>query len=183
MWHYMWAHVSFHLTRWFPRDDRTRIRIVLFLFTTALLIPQLVVLLMEETGTRFCEPSLFNLLVASICFTLFTIGFTVLFSTMEPIPWQIKLLFHIFGCASAILGIIQISYVVQGTESCKENVAALYYLSMALAIFSGFSIVFFLLSIPFWIINRLCPEAVLNRRSKVGICYEPVRCCNCIWHV
>lgn len=47
---------------------------MLFLFTTALLIPQLVVLLMEETGTRFCEPSLFNLLVASICFTLFTIG-------------------------------------------------------------------------------------------------------------
>ena len=40
---------------------------------------------------------------------------------MEPIPWQIKLLFHIFGCASAILGIIQISYVVQGTESCVST--------------------------------------------------------------
>eukprot|EP00118_Oscarella_pearsei_P006828 m.31775 g.31775 ORF g.31775 m.31775 type:complete len:202 (+) comp31542_c0_seq4:177-782(+) len=201
MWHYMWAHVSYHLTKWFPRDDRIRIRIVLFLFSCGFLVPQLVILL-DDQATRYCEPSLFSLLVASVCFTLFMIGFTVLFTTMEPIPWQIKLVFHAFGIGSAILGALYLAFIVQGTGTCvipresttlcvsvftiflqKDSTPTLYFLSLTLAVFAGLSIVFFLVAVPFWIINHLLPNAVLDKRSKTGICYEPVRCCNCIWHV
>eukprot|EP00118_Oscarella_pearsei_P006829 m.31778 g.31778 ORF g.31778 m.31778 type:complete len:113 (+) comp31542_c0_seq6:176-514(+) len=111
------------------------------------------------------------------------IGFTVLFTTMEPIPWQIKLVFHAFGIGSAILGALYLAFIVQGTGTCKDSTPTLYFLSLTLAVFAGLSIVFFLVAVPFWIINHLLPNAVLDKRSKTGICYEPVRCCNCIWHV
>lgn len=45
--------------------------------------------------------------------------------------------------------------------------------------FSGF----LLIMLPFWLVNYLWPDSVLNRRERRGICYEPVKCCTCLWHI
>ena len=42
---------------------------------------------------------------------------------------------------------------------------------------------FFMIMIPFWIINRIWRNSVLDYRERTGICYEPVLCCSCMWHI
>jgi len=37
--------------------------------------------------------------------------------------------------------------------------------------------------IPFWIINAVKRDSVLDNRTRQGFCYEPVKCCTCLWHV
>ena len=45
--------------------------------------------------------------------------------------------------------------------------------------FTGFLVIM----LPFWLMNYLWPDSVLNRRERRGICYEPVKCCTCLWHI
>ncbi|XP_062505097.1 uncharacterized protein LOC134181840 isoform X4 [Corticium candelabrum] len=87
MWQYLWVHCVYHLARWFPRNDRRKIRLLLFFFSSALLVPLFIVLLLDQS-TRYCSGNLFNLCVASICFTVCMIGFSFLFTLMDPVPWQ-----------------------------------------------------------------------------------------------
>lgn len=43
--------------------------------------------------------------------------------------------------------------------------------------------VFFILTVPFWLINKCFKNSILDQEYRTGICYEPVHCCSCIWHV
>ncbi len=54
MWHYLWPHACYHITRLFPRYDRIRIRLILGVFSLILLAPQLIILL-DNHSTRYCE--------------------------------------------------------------------------------------------------------------------------------
>ncbi|XP_062505094.1 uncharacterized protein LOC134181840 isoform X2 [Corticium candelabrum] len=152
MWQYLWVHCVYHLARWFPRNDRRKIRLLLFFFSSALLVPLFIVLLLDQS-TRYCSGNLFNLCVASICFTVCMIGFSFLFTLMDPVPWQ------------------------------ASFVPALYYVSLAYAVLSTLSMAIFVILIPLWLINHFKKNSLLDRQHKEGCCYEPVRVCSCLWHV
>jgi hypothetical protein len=120
MWQYLWAHAAYHLVRWFPRNDRVKIRLLLFLLSCAFLAPLFMALLLNQS-TRYCSTNLFDICVASICFTLIMIGFTILFTLMEPVPWRVKFVFHLYGLGAAILGVILLSAVIRGQDTCVRQ--------------------------------------------------------------
>jgi len=181
MWQYFWPHAVYHLTRWFPRNNRLKIRIVVMILTLAVLAPQIYVLALPQTA-RFCGQHLFELLIVGIVFSFAMIGFTFLFSLMDPVPWEVKLAFHIFGGICFITGIIVTAFTSLA-QDCKNNTEGLYYYSIAITVLSMVCTVFFIITVPFWLINRLRRNAVLDWKERDGICYEPVKCCSCIWHV
>ena len=48
-------------------------------------------------------------------------GFAILFALMEPVPWQVKFVFHVYGLGTAILGVILLSAVIEGQDSCVRQ--------------------------------------------------------------
>ncbi|CAH1773257.1 unnamed protein product [Owenia fusiformis] len=181
VWQYLWAHGVFHLIRWFPRTNRSKVRIFILLLTLAFLIPQIFVLATPESA-RFCGQHLFEFLIVSIVYTFCMIGFSVLFSIMDPIPWEVKLAFHIFGGITYLSGLLLTIFVSLAGE-CSVTTGTLYFFSLALSIFSVIGIVFLTVMVPFWIVNRIWKNSVLDLRYRTGVCYEPVKCCSCVWHI
>ncbi|XP_077864484.1 uncharacterized protein LOC144349993 [Saccoglossus kowalevskii] len=181
MWWYYFAHFIFHLVRWFPKNNRFKIRIVLLIFACAFLLPQFFVLTRDHS-TRYCGQHLFELLIVGIIFTFCMIGFSFLFSLMDPVPWEVKIAFHVFGVISFVFGF---AYVVltANAESCSVYSAELYYLSLAIMVVCVLSMVFVAVMLPFWIINYVFRDSMLNKRERTGFCYEPVKCCSCVWHI
>lgn len=181
MWFYFMSHVTYHLTRWFPKDDRKRIRIAIILFSLTFIIPQLYVITLD-TSSRYCDEPLLEIAVASLIFTIAMIAFTFLFTMMEPVPWQVKIAFHFFGFASFLMGLVQFGSTMTSSD-CWFNTPELYALSLSLSIFAILSLGFLLLMLPFWLVNYFFPHSVLSRKERRGICYEPVKCCTCLWHI
>lgn len=181
MWYYFMAHVAYHFTRWFPKDGRCGVRLFLVCISLLFLIPQFIVLVNPTTG-RYCDQPLLNLLVTSIGMTFAMIGFTFLFTAMEPVPWKLKIGFHFFGFFSMLVGLIQFGITVDSGH-CNKTTPELYMLSLSVGILSFVTALFIILVAPFWFVNFFWPGTVLNRKERRGICYEPVKCCSCIWHV
>ncbi|XP_077998391.1 uncharacterized protein LOC144451429 [Glandiceps talaboti] len=181
MWWYYYAHAIFHLVRWFPKNNRLKIRLILLIFTVALLLPQFFVLTRDHS-TRFCGQHLFELLIVGIVFTFCMIGFSFLFSLMDPVPFELKIAFHIFGIVSLIFGLVYTILTAQA-QDCVVYSAELYYLSLAVMVLSVLSMVFVAVMLPFWLVNYFWPNVVLSRRTRTGMCYEPVKCCSCLWHI
>ncbi|XP_030842743.1 uncharacterized protein LOC105445980 [Strongylocentrotus purpuratus] len=181
MWWYSLPHSVYHLIRWFPKTNRLKIRIVIFLFAFALLIPQFFVLTTERSS-RYCGQHLFDMLIVSIVFSFCMTGFVVLFSILDPVPYEVKLIFHIFGGVSFLVGLILTIFTSLAVE-CRTNTAELYYFSLASTILCMIAAVFVILMLPFWIINYFYPGSVLDRKQRTGICYEPTNCCSCLWHI
>ncbi|XP_076472660.1 uncharacterized protein LOC143302053 [Babylonia areolata] len=181
MWQYMWAHTVYHLIRWFPRNNRIKITLVVMALTVAMLMPQLWVLLQKHT-TRWCSQPLFPMLITSIVFTFFVIGFAFLFVTMVPVPREVKIAFHVFGLVNFITGIIQVVFT-SNAEDCNSSTEELYKMSLALAILSAIALVYIVLLLPFWVVNVVKRDCVLDTRERQGVCYEPVKCCSCLWHI
>ncbi|KAL8578308.1 hypothetical protein ACOMHN_005699 [Nucella lapillus] len=181
MWQYLWAHVIYHLIRWFPRNNRTKITVVALVLTLLLLVPQIWVLLQRHT-TRWCSQPLFPMLIASIVFTFMVIGFAFLFVAMVPVPREVKVAFHIFGLLNFITGVIQAVFTSKA-ENCNSSTEELYKLSVALTVLSIIAIVYVVLLLPFWVVNAVKRDYVLDQRGRQGVCYEPVKCCSCLWHI
>jgi len=181
MWFYFVAHCAYHLTRWFPRDNRARIRIAVILFSLMFLVPQIYIPLMPHSSD-YCDQPLLNISISCLVFTFAMIAFTFLFAMMEPVPWQLKIAFHFFGFGSLLMGFVLFASVVS-SEVCKRNTPELFLLCLSFGIFAILSAGFILLMLPFWLINYLWPDSVLNRRERRGVCYEPVKCCTCLWHI
>ncbi|OWF52056.1 hypothetical protein KP79_PYT21246 [Mizuhopecten yessoensis] len=155
--------------------------IVMMVITFALLVPQFYVLL-QPTTARWCEQPLLQILIVSIIFTFISIGFTFLFMLMIPVPRELKIVFHIFGIMCFVEGLVAVVYTSQA-GNCKSTTEELYYISLAIAWFTCVSIIFFAIMIPFWIINKVKRNSMVDRRSRQGVCYEPVKCCTCLWHI
>lgn len=181
MWQYFWPHFVYHLMRWFPRDNRKKIFVLLAIFSLALLVPQFYVLVLKKT-TRWCIQPLFQLLIVSIVFTIVAIGFTLLFMLMNPVPRLIKFVFHVFGVICFIEGLVHIGLTSQAAE-CKNTTDELYQICYGYSWVCAISIIFFFLMLPFWVINVVKRDSVLDTRMRTGVCYEPVSCCSCLWHV
>jgi len=181
MWHYFIPHAVFHLMRWFPKNNRIKIRVLLILCVLCVLIPEIYVLV-NPRSTRFCAFPLFNMLATGICFTFFMIGFSILFALMDPVPYQLKMTFHVFGGCTFLYSIIQAAYGLQAQE-CGIYSEELYWFELAEGILCILCISFFLLTVPFWIANKVWKNSVLDEEFRTGLCYEPVNCCTCIWHV
>lgn len=56
------------------------------------------------------------MLIISLILTLCLCGFSVLFAIMDPVPWEVKLVFHIFGLATFITGLLTVVYTAQASE-------------------------------------------------------------------
>ncbi|KAK7093668.1 uncharacterized protein [Littorina saxatilis] len=181
MWQYIWAHVIYHLIRWFPRNNRAKITVVMLVLTALLLVPQLWVLL-QKHSTRWCSQPLFPLLITSIVFTFFVLGFAFLFVAMVPVPREVKVAFHIFGFINFVTGLVQI-ILTSKAEDCNSSTEELYKVSLALAVLSGVALVYVVLLLPFWVANQAKRGCVMDFRARQGICYEPVKCCSCLWHI
>ncbi|KAL5015288.1 hypothetical protein ScPMuIL_009558 [Solemya velum] len=80
-------------------------------------------------------------------------------------------------------GVVRITKAKTASSVLKTSTEELYYISVAFAVVTGISIVFFLIAIPFWIINKVWPQSVLDPHMRTGMCFEPVKCCSCIWHI
>ncbi|XP_050414447.1 uncharacterized protein LOC126828612 [Patella vulgata] len=181
MWQYLWAHIIYHLVRWFPRNNRLKIFLLVMILSVAFLVPQLLVLYLDHSK-RWCGQPLFEFLIVSIILTLIMIGFTFLFMVMVPVPGLVKIIFHVFGVLGLITGLSYIILTSKATD-CKNTTEALYTLSVILASITGISIGFYVLMLPFWLINTFWPKSVLDPPARTGICYEPVKCCSCLWHI
>ncbi|XP_074655825.1 uncharacterized protein LOC141909316 [Tubulanus polymorphus] len=179
---YCWPHFSYHLLNSFPKNNRFKVRTVILLMSILLMVPLLLVLFLPNTMNRYCEQPLFELLIASIIFLMFTMSFTLLFIIMDPVPWQVKALFHVFGIFSLVLTIVHIIYFFTGFY-CKTYTPGLFYVSMGIVVFDIIGAVWFVFTVPFWIANRAKYNSVLDPKIRSGICYEPVKCCPCVWHV
>ena len=44
-------------------------------------------------------------------------------------------------------------------------------------------LVFYVLLVPFWLLNYFRRDSLLNETTREGICWPIVQCCGCIWHV
>ncbi|XP_025081503.1 uncharacterized protein LOC112556577 [Pomacea canaliculata] len=182
MWQYVWAHLVYHLVRLFPRTNRFKITlVVVMVLTVCLLVPQFWVLL-EGHSIRWCSQPLFPLLITSIIFTFFLIGFVFLFLTMMPVPREVKVAFHIFGFVTFLTALIQVGYTSKA-EECNSSTEALYKLSVVLTVLGMVTLVYIVVLLPFWIANHVKLNCVLNTAERKGLCYEPVRCCSCLWHI
>ena len=181
MWYYFVSHVIYHFTRWFPKNERTGVRMFVIFISLLFVIPQIIIL-MDDASGRFCSQPLLNLMVTSIGMTFAMIAFSFLFAMMEPVPWKLKIAFHFFGFFSLIVGMIQFG-VTLDSSNCDYTTPRLYVLSLSFGIFAFVTGLFICLCVPFWFVNYFWPDSVLNRKERRGICYEPVKCCSCIWHV
>ncbi|XP_075045776.1 uncharacterized protein LOC142106691 [Mixophyes fleayi] len=147
----------------------------------ALTVPEVYVLL-RPSSSRFCSQPLLDNLICNIGFTLFTTAFSLILVLLDPLPRWLRVLFHTFGAASFVEGICTVLTTSLARE-CAVNTPALYCLSVVFSALNILSTGFFLLVGPFWLLNARCPGMVLNKQSRTGICYEPVTCCPCVWHV
>ncbi|XP_022780174.1 uncharacterized protein LOC111321529 [Stylophora pistillata] len=182
MWYYFVAHCAYHFTRWFPKDTRGKVRITVILFALLFIIPQLYVIHVENTGNGYCDEPLLNITVAGIVFTFAMLAFTFLFAIMEPVPWQLKIAFHFFGFGSLILGMVLFASTL-ATEDCVSFTVILWSFKLIEVFYLYFLLGFLIIMLPFWLLNYLWPDSVLNRRERRGVCYEPVKCCTCLWHI
>lgn len=112
MWHYFWAHMVYHCARLCSRN-RTRkcpLATLLIFITVITLAPQLWIIYIRDFYIMFCPFPIYNLVVASVVFTIFMIGFSVIFSIMEPVHQSVKYAFHVFGVADLIFELLFITY-------------------------------------------------------------------------
>lgn len=181
MWYYFIAHVVYHFTRWFPKDQRFGVRMFSIFISGLFLIPQFIVLV-KPSSDRYCDQPLLNLLVASLGMTLAMIAFSFLFTMMEPVPWKLRIGFHFFGFFSLLVGLIQFGITLDSHE-CDVTTPSLYVLSLSFGILAFVTALFICMIAPFWFVNYFWPGTVLNLKERRGVCYEPVKCCSCIWHV
>ncbi|XP_076802817.1 uncharacterized protein LOC143446858 [Clavelina lepadiformis] len=181
MWFYFFPHCIYHLTKWFPQNNRIKFRVVVFLLSAALLVPEFIVLSLPTTS-RACDQPLLNILVAGIVFLFMSVGFAIIFSLMDPVPRIVKILFHLFGVGSLILGLMSAFYTFEA-PACSDSTTELYYWCYVTSVLALITTGYFLLTVPFWLANKTKPNLVLDWRRRSGICYEPVVYCSCVWHV
>ncbi|XP_052760231.1 uncharacterized protein LOC128203029 [Mya arenaria] len=183
MWQYFFAHAAYHGVRWFPQGNRWKMALLMLVLSIIAVGAQIFVISHYERSSRYCEQPLLTLQVISIILSSFTVGFTFLFSVLIPVPRGVKIVFHIFGLGCLIVGFWQIYSVIVSYETCSVNTPELYFLTQICAILSGVSIVFLLVVFPFWLVNAWKTGIVMDPYSRTGICYEPAKCCTCIWHI
>lgn len=181
MWLYFYPHLLFHLTRWFPKNNRVKFRILSFFVSICLIIPEFYVLL-QPRSERGCDQPLLAILVASTILLFFSVGFAFLFTILEPIERIITLAFHLFGFFSFILSIVTVAYTFQA-NACAESTMELYYWCYVSSILTLICMGYFALLSPFWIAEAVRRNSVLNEKAHEGVCYAPVVCCPCLWHV
>ncbi|XP_077787516.1 uncharacterized protein LOC114602951 [Podarcis muralis] len=181
MIHFCLAHTAYHFSRRLPKRHRLRLQFAIFALGIAAFIFQLYILLRPRSSHYCGLPLLYNL-VGSIIFTFFTIGLALLLVMLEPVPWELKTTFFIFGGASFAKGVCNIVFTALATQ-CAKTTPELYYLSVTLSVSSLVSTAFFSVLGLFWLVNVVFPGLILNKETKTGICYEPVSECGCLWHI
>ncbi|OAF71829.1 hypothetical protein A3Q56_00372 [Intoshia linei] len=151
MWHYAWAHFCYHVVHGLPKPNQYRMRILIWIIGFALLPPQFLVLYNPQS-VRYCKYDLFSLLVVSIVLTMFSIGFSIIFTATEPINPFIVYAFMPFSFVcflhTAILAVFTFL-----SPDCFKTVYYLYQCSYYMSIFSMVTTGFYIIVMPFWLVN------------------------------
>lgn len=71
------------------------------------------------TSVAFFSVTVPTVLLWLVCIFLLS-GFGILLMLMEPVPWQVKLVFHAYGVASALFSFVTLSEVSKAT-SCVSG--------------------------------------------------------------
>lgn len=182
MWQYFYAHAAYHMVRWFPQNNQRKMHLFLVIISMALPGSQLYVISCEKSS-RYCEQPLLNMAIASIILTFFTFGFTILFGLLIPVPRAVKICFHIYGVGCLVHGLLYAYYTFMARTTCPTIIPELFMLSEFCSYFSLLATAFFVVLFPFWVINKVKTNLVLDPYSRTGVCYEPTKCCTCLWHI
>ncbi|XP_055515613.1 uncharacterized protein LOC129711738 isoform X2 [Leucoraja erinacea] len=103
MLHYCLPHIAHHFSRQLPKRNRAKFQVLLALFVSGFLLPQLSVLA-RPRSSRYCNQPLLHNLTTYIIFTFLMTGFTFLLTLMDPIPCKLRAAFHTFGVGSFLQG-------------------------------------------------------------------------------
>ncbi|XP_065891199.1 uncharacterized protein [Dysidea avara] len=185
MLQYFWAHTSYHVARWFPPHRMTRIVLLLMVgfLSLSTLTPLLYVAILPDSYEIYCSQPLYSLNVFTIVISIIAIGFTFVLVTMEPVVLVVKICFHSFGAACFVIQFIILYFISQAAD-CVDTTTALYYVTWTFTILSLCSTVYFALLLPFWLYAAIGNKKhLLDKKTRSGLCYEPLNCCPCLWHV
>ncbi|XP_078186459.1 uncharacterized protein LOC144576930 [Callithrix jacchus] len=143
MIHFCLAHTAYCLHCWLLRTHQLRL-----------------VRTFRPRSSRYCSQPLLYCLVGNIIFTFFTIGFTVLFVQMQPVPQALKGIFSAFAVGSFSEGVCTVVLTLLATDS-EKTTPELSYLSVLLSVSSLASSVLFSGLGLIWLVRVTCrrPEA------------------------
>eukprot|EP01147_Barroeca_monosierra_P007177 gene7177-476_t len=160
MWLYWWPHVVFHTVRLFPRYDRRNI----------------------PFSTNFCQKDLHSIAVVTTIFAFLSTGFSLCLAVRDPVPRIIRMMFHVFGFAHALLSIATLA-VVNDVPLCADTTPELYLFLQITSILGVVLTVITALLAMFWIYDERYPGTVLDLRKQTGFCHDAYTTCPCVWHV
>ncbi|XP_055515614.1 uncharacterized protein LOC129711738 isoform X3 [Leucoraja erinacea] len=181
MLHYCLPHIAHHFSRQLPKRNRAKFQVLLALFVSGFLLPQLSVLA-RPRSSRYCNQPLLHNLTTYIIFTFLMTGFTFLLTLMDPIPCKLRAAFHTFGVGSFLQGALTTSFTIAAPQ-CAITTPELYYLSLVLSVLSVLATVFIVFLIPFRMINGFHPGTLLTPGSRAGNRHKPVAGCPCCWYI
>ncbi|XP_072308584.1 uncharacterized protein [Eucyclogobius newberryi] len=153
MFLYLLIFMAYFGCRRIPRSQRIKFQLVNVMFTALVLGPQLYVLTRPESS-RYCKQPLLNNLSASIVLSCIAVGFSVVFTLLEPVPLSVWRCYYMFGLLS--FGHALGTVIITSTAApCAKTTPELYYISLVLTVASVVSTVFLVVKCGLWLINRL----------------------------
>ncbi|XP_067360351.1 uncharacterized protein [Channa argus] len=100
MFLYMLIFMAYYSSRWLPRNQRLKLcQLVNAVFTAIVLVPQLYVMGRTESS-RYCRQPLLNNLTAFIALSFIALGFSVVFTLIDPVPQSLWAFYYVFGLLS-----------------------------------------------------------------------------------
>ncbi|KAM4588298.1 uncharacterized protein PAE49_002795 isoform 2-T2 [Odontesthes bonariensis] len=130
----------------------THSQIVNAVFTVVVLAPQLYVM-GRPKSSRYCGQPLLNNMSAFVALTVIAAGFSVIFTSIDPVPQSLWAAYHVFGLLSCGHGLCTAILTITASE-CAKTTPELYYMSLTLTVASTFSAGFFMVRGGLWLTNR-----------------------------
>ncbi|XP_075317382.1 uncharacterized protein LOC142377303 [Odontesthes bonariensis] len=152
MFLYMLILMAYYSSRLIQRNQRLKFQIVNAVFTVVVLAPQLYVM-GRPKSSRYCGQPLLNNMSAFVALTVIAAGFSVIFTSIDPVPQSLWAAYHVFGLLSCGHGLCTAILTITASE-CAKTTPELYYMSLTLTVASTFSAGFFMVRGGLWLTNR-----------------------------
>ncbi|XP_064384838.1 uncharacterized protein LOC135333739 isoform X2 [Halichondria panicea] len=148
-------------------------------------------IVLPEFYTRFCLYPVHALLVVQVMLSVVMLGLCLLFVTMEPVPELVKWSFHLYGLMDLPFGLgFLVTFFLPGSCAQNEEVLSVYIISLLTVIGTLFSIAYFAILAPLWVLNsrlaqgRLVDPATKDKPEKdTTLCNKLINVLPCLWHV
>ncbi|XP_072239228.1 uncharacterized protein [Leuresthes tenuis] len=104
-------------------------------------------------SSRYCRRPLLNNMSAFVALSVTAAGFSVIFTSIDPVPQSLWAAYHVFGLLSCGHGLCTAILTITASE-CAKTTPELYYMSLTLTVASTFSAGFFMVRGGLWLTNR-----------------------------